>query len=122
MPLCPSVFVVDDDQSMRTSLSRLLRGHGFDATLFDSARALLQHGKFYTAICIVLDIDLGGKSGIDVRRRLAEQGVTAPVIYITGNDSPANRAAALGSGCIAYLIKPFTGKSLIESVERAGTS
>ncbi|PPQ21413.1 response regulator [Bradyrhizobium sp. AC87j1] len=107
---------------MRTSLSRLLRGHGFDATLFDSARALLQHGQFYTAICIVLDIDLGGKSGIDVRRRLAEQGVTAPVIYMTGNDSTANRAAALGSGCIAYLIKPFTGKSLIESVERAGTS
>ncbi len=51
-----------------------------------------------------------------------EQGVAAPVIYITGNDSPANRAAALGSGCIAYLIKPFTGESLIESVERAGIS
>ncbi|WP_349627003.1 response regulator [Bradyrhizobium sp. Y36] len=103
-------------------MNRLLRGYGFNATLFDSAGALLQHGKFDTAICIVLDIDLGGQSGIDVRRSLAEQGVTAPVIYITGNDSPANRAAALGSGCIAYLTKPFAAKSLIESVARAGIS
>lgn len=103
-------------------MNRLLRGHGFDATLFDSAGALLDYGKFDDAICIVLDINLGGKSGIEVRRRLAEQGVTAPVIYITGNDTIANRAAAIASGCIAYLIKPFTAKSLIESVERAGIS
>lgn len=101
-------------------MNRLLRGHGFDATLFDSAGALLEYGRFDNAICIVLDINLGGTSGIDVRRKLAEQGVTAPVIYITGNDSPANRAAALASGCIAYLIKPFMAQSLIESVERAG--
>ncbi|WP_333909145.1 MULTISPECIES: response regulator transcription factor [Bradyrhizobium] len=122
LPLCRSVFVVDDDPSMRASLNRLLRGHGFDAALFESAGALLQHDKFHTAICIVLDIDLGGKSGIDVRRSLTEQGVTAPVIYITGNDSPANRAAALGSGCLAYLTKPFTAESLIGSIERAGIS
>ncbi|WP_338307421.1 response regulator transcription factor [Bradyrhizobium sp. TM233] len=122
MPLCRSVFVVDDDASMRTSLTRLLRGHGFDATLFESAGALLEHDKFHTAICIVLDIGLGGKSGIDVRRSLTEQGVTAPVIYITGNDSPANRAAALGSGCLAYLTKPSTAESLIGSIERAGIS
>ncbi|MBR0990024.1 response regulator [Bradyrhizobium japonicum] len=122
MPLRRSVFVLDDDASMRTSMNRLLRGYGFKATLFESAGALLQHGKFDTAICIVLDIDLGGQSGIDVRRRLAEQGVTAPVIFITGNDSPANRAAALESGCIAYLTKPFTAASLIGFVERARTS
>jgi FixJ family two-component response regulator len=120
LPLRESVFVVDDDSSIRTSMKRLLRGHGFEATLFDSASAVLGHGSFDKARCIVLDINLGGESGIDVRRSLAELGVTAPVIYITGNDSPANRAAALASGCIAYLIKPFTAQSLIESVERAG--
>jgi FixJ family two-component response regulator len=103
-------------------MNRLLRGYGFDVTLFESAGALLRYGKFDTAICIVLDIDLGERSGIDARRSLAEQGVTAPVIYITGNDSPANRAAALGSGCIAYLTKPFTAQSLIGSVERARIS
>lgn len=122
MPLRRSVFVVDDDWSIRTSMNRLLRGYGFDATLFESVGDLLRHGNFDTAICIVLDIDLDGISGIDVRRILTEQGVTAPVIYITGNDSPANRAAALGSGCLAYLPKPFTAESLIGSIERAGMS
>ncbi|WP_441260315.1 response regulator transcription factor [Bradyrhizobium sp. 521_C7_N1_3] len=117
-----SVFIVDDDPSVRTSLNRLLREHGFAATLFDSAGALLHHGSFDKAICIVLDIDLNGRSGIDLRRQLAEEGVTAPVIYITGNDSSANRAAAVASGCIAYLVKPFTAQSLIESVARASAA
>ncbi|MBH5397773.1 response regulator [Bradyrhizobium sp. CNPSo 4010] len=119
MHLRESVFVVDDDPSMRTSMDRLLRGHGFATTLFDTGNALLDHGGFQTAICIILDIDLGTKSGIEVRRNLAEKGIAAPVIYVTGNDSPTNRAAAIASGCIAYLIKPFAAQSLIESVQRA---
>ncbi|MDA9524070.1 response regulator receiver protein [Bradyrhizobium sp. CCBAU 11434] len=122
MPSRDTVFVVDDDPSMRTSLNRLLRAHGFVAALFDSANALLDQGKFDEAICIVLDINLGGKSGIDLRLRLAGQGVVAPVIYITGNDSAANRAAAMASGCVAYLTKPFSAQSLIASVERASAA
>ncbi|WP_347338592.1 response regulator [Bradyrhizobium guangzhouense] len=107
---------------MRTSLSRLLRAHGFVATLFDSANALLDQGKFEEAICIVLDINLDGKSGIELRLRLAGQGVVAPIIYITGNDSAANRAAAIASGCVAYLTKPFSAQSLIASVVRASAA
>ena len=68
-----SVFVVDDDPSIRTSVNRLLREHGFAATLFDSAGALLDHGSFDKAICIVLDINLNGRSGIDLRRQLARR-------------------------------------------------
>ena len=119
LPTRRSVFVVDDDPSMRASLKRLLRECGFDATVFESANALLDHGDFSRAVCIVLDINLDGQSGIDLRRRLASEGVTAPVIYITGNDSHANRSAAIESGCLAYLAKPFAAQMLIESVERA---
>lgn len=122
MPSRDTVFVVDDDPSMRTSLGRLLRAHGFVATLFDSANALLDRGKFDDAICIVLDINLDGKSGIDLRRRLAGQGVVAPIIYITGNDSAANHTAAIASGCVAYLTKPFSAQSLIASVVRASAA
>ena len=122
MPTRESVFVVDDDPSMRASLNRLLRVHGFAVALFESAEALLDHDAFEKAICIVLDINLDGKSGVDLRRRLAEEGVTAPVIYITGNDSAVNRAAAVASGCVAYLTKPFTAQSLIESVTRAAAA
>ncbi|MGY8706593.1 response regulator [Bradyrhizobium sp. 18BD] len=122
MPMRRSVFIVDDDPSVRNSMFRLLREHGFVATLFESASALLDHGGFEKAICIVLDINIDGKSGIDLRRRLSEKGVTAPVIYITGNDSTANRAAAVASGCVAYLTKPFSAQSLIESVTRAAAA
>ncbi|WP_246774954.1 response regulator [Bradyrhizobium diazoefficiens] len=104
---------------MRTSINRLLREHGFNATLFDSTKALLDYGDFDQAICIIIDIDLNGQCGIELRRRLAEEGVTVPVIYITGNDNRANRLAAIESGCIAYLTKPFTARSFIESIERA---
>lgn len=117
-----SVFVVDDDMSMRMSLKRLLREHGFPARLFGSAGEMQDLGDARDAICIIMDINLNGESGIDLRRKLAEEGVTAPVIYITGNDSPANRAAAIASGCVAYLIKPFTAQSLIESVARASAA
>ena len=113
------VLVVDDDPSMRTSMSRLLREHGFNAMLFDSASAFLSQADLNRAVCIVLDINLVDQSGIELRRQLSKEGVTVPVIYVTGNDSQANRSAALESGCVAYLTKPFAAKSFIESVERA---
>ena len=118
MPTRQSVFVVDDDPSMRMGMKRLLRQHGFNTTLFDSANALLSQGDFGKAFCVILDINLNGESGIALRLRLADKGVTLPVIYITGNDSEANRAAAIASGCIAYLTKPFAAQSLIEPIER----
>lgn len=119
MPARKYVLVVDDDPSMLTSMKRLLREHGFDTELFDSAKALLSHPDFSGAFCIVLDINLRDGSGIDLRRRLADEGVSLPVIYITGNDNPRTRSAAIESGCIAYLTKPFVAKSLIEPIERA---
>jgi FixJ family two-component response regulator len=119
LPERSSVFVVDDDASMRMSIKRLLREHGFDSALFDSTQALLEQDDFSTAICIIIDINLDGQSGIELRRSLANGGVTAPVIFITGNDSQAKRLAAIESGCVAYLNKPFTARSFIDAVERA---
>ena len=122
MPKRQSVFVVDDDLSILTSISRLLRAHGIVATPFNSAGALLDHGGMERAFCIVLDIDLDGSSGIDLRRSLTERGVTAPVSYMTGNDSPATRTAAIASGCVAYLTKPFSAEALIDPVTRAAAA
>ena len=119
MPSRRSVFVVDDDPSMRTGIRRLLRVHGFHSTLFESANALLACGDFNNAFCLILDINLNGESGIELCGRLTVSGVSLPVIYITGNDSDATRSAAMASGCLAYLTKPFTAKALMEPVERA---
>jgi FixJ family two-component response regulator len=112
-----SIYVVDDDPSFRRSMKRLLREHGYGTTLFDSARALLQHQNFDQALCIVLDVDLAGHSGIDLRRQLAARGIAVPVIFVTGNNSDVCRSAAMTSGCAAYLNKPFKPGSLIASVE-----
>lgn len=113
------VFVVDDDPNMLRGMKRLLKEHGYDSLLFPSADAFQRHGHFEQAVCVVLDINLSDDSGIEVRHRLKAAGVSLPVIYITGKDNHATRMAAMESGCIAYLTKPFEAKSLIEPIERA---
>ena len=114
-----SILVVDDNSSMRMCMKRLLSKHGYNVALFDSGVALLSRGDFSDALCVIIDINLHDQSGIDLRRQLADKGVRLPVIFITGNDSDANRSAAIEAGCIAYLSKPFAARSLIEAVERA---
>ena len=116
------VFVVDDDPGMLRGVKRLLREHGYDSVLFASADAFQKHGDFERAICVVLDIHLNDDSGIEVRHRLKAAGISLPVIYITGKDNQATRMAAMESGCIAYLTKPFAAQSLIEPIARASAA
>jgi FixJ family two-component response regulator len=113
------VYVVDDDVSMLRGIQRLLKEHGYKAVPFRSANAFQEHDDFQKAICVVLDIDLDDGSGIEVHQRLRSTGVELPVIYMTGKDSSATRNAAIESGCLAYLTKPFAARSLIEPIERA---
>jgi len=119
LPHHKAVFVVDDDPSMLKGMRRLLKQHGYDTIPFETAKALRDHGDFDQAFCIVLDVNLGDGSGIDLRHHLVDSGIELPVIYITGNDSHATRMAAMASGCLAYLTKPFTARSLIEPIEKA---
>jgi FixJ family two-component response regulator len=119
LPHHKAVFVVDDDPSMLKGMRRLLKQHGYDTIPFETAKALRDYGDFDQAFCIVLDVNLSDGSGIDLRHHLADSGIELPVIYITGNDSHATRMAAMASGCLAYLTKPFTARSLIEPIERA---
>jgi len=113
------VFVVDDDPGTLKGVKRLLREYGYDTVLFPSAESLQNYDDFEKALCVILDINLNDESGIELRHRLKAAGISVPVIYITANDNPATRMAALESGCIAYLTKPFSAKSLIETIEKA---
>src|ERR1700688_2827583 len=101
------VFVVDDDPGTLRGVKRLLREYGYESVLFPSAEALQNHDDFEEAFCVILDINLNDESGIDLRHRIKAAGISVPVIYITANDNPAVRMAALESGCLAYLTKPF---------------
>ena len=113
------VLVVDDDPGMLKGIQRLLRQFAYDALLFPSAEAFKNHTDFEQAVCVILDINLNDGSGIELRHGLKAAGVSVPVIYITGNETPAVRKAALASGCIAFLTKPFSAQSLIEPLKKA---
>ena len=107
---------------MLVSEKRLLRANGYDSLLFSSAEAFSNQSDFDSALCVVLDINLGDGSGIKLRHRLKAAGNSVPVIYMTGNDTPAVREAALQSGCLTYLTKPFSARSLIEPLEGASAA
>ena len=112
-------MVVEDDPSILKSLERLLRQLGYASLLFPSAAAFAEHRDFDSALCVLLDVDLGDGSGIELRHRLKAANIPVPIIYITGNDNSATRKAALQSGCLAYLTKPFSAAALAENLGRA---
>ena len=116
---CRQVIVVDDDPGMLRALQRLLRQYDYEPILFSSAEELEQHADINKALCMVLDINLNRRSGIDLRHQLKANGVAVPVIFITGNETPSVREAALRSGCVAFLTKPFSAHELIESIKQA---
>ena len=120
MPNPNVVFVVDDDPGMLMSVKRLLRTNGYDTVLFSSAKAFKNQVDFEDACCVVLDINLEDGSGIELRYGLKTAGNSVPVIYMTASNNPAVRKAALASGCIAFLTKPFSVHELIEPLKRAG--
>ena len=105
---------------MLMSVKRLLRTNGYDTVLFSSAKAFKNQVGFEDACCVVLDINLKDGSGIELRYGLKAAGNSVPVIYITGNDNRAVRKAALDSGCIAFLTKPFSVQDLMEPLKSVG--
>ena len=116
------VLVVDDDLGMLRSIKRLLRQHDYEPILFSSAQAFKNQSAIDKAACVILDIDLPDGSGIELRQNLKAAGIVVPVIFITGNENPAVRKAAVGSGCIAFLTKPFSTNELIEPLKRASAA
>jgi len=115
----PTIVVVDDNPGFLESVVRLLSVHGYATRTFGSAEALLDSDATGTATCMLLDIHLGGISGIELRRRLAAAGSRCPVIFMTAIDADATRKEAMAAGCIAYLKKPLAPQLLLDAIARA---
>ena len=113
------VAIVDDDESMCRSMSRLLEQAGFHPISFSSAEEYLADPVRMQFACLVVDIQLGGMSGIELHRNLMSQGVRTPVIYVTAYDDPIARADALDSGCAGFFRKTDPGADIIASIRRA---
>jgi FixJ family two-component response regulator len=111
------VGVVDNDPGMLKALERLLTANGFVAEPYVSAEAFLDSATEDELSCLVLDIHLGGMSGIQLRRQLSASGWKLPVIFVTAFDCPSTQREALGAGCVAYLLKPFPASSLIDAIQ-----
>ena len=103
---------------MLKGVQRLLRRLEYEPFMFSSAEAFKKHADFEKAVCVILDVNLNDGSGIELRHRLKAHGHSVPVIYMTASDNPAVRRAALDSGCIAFLTKPFSTHSLIEPLKK----
>jgi FixJ family two-component response regulator len=113
------VGVVENDPGMLKALERLLTAHGFVVKPYVSAEAFLAGAIKSEMTCLVLDIDLGGMSGIELRRQLAASGCMPPVIFVTAFDIPATRQEAMDAGCVAYLLKPFPSSLLVAAIDKA---
>jgi FixJ family two-component response regulator len=113
------IAIVDDDDLQCRSLGRLVRRAGFRALAFQSAEDFLAAPERASCKCLLLDVHLGGMSGVALRRRLLAQGDRTPVIYITGRDDPAGRSEALSIGCAGFFLKTDASSAIIEALHRA---
>ena len=109
----PTVVLVEDDAASRTALARVLRAAGFDTTTFESAEAFLAALPRIAPICCVLDIQLGGMSGLDLQRTLRDEGSKVPVIIMTSFDEPRLRTQAFRDGCLEFLSKEADAGQLL---------
>jgi FixJ family two-component response regulator len=113
------VAVVDDDPSMLNAAESLLDAQGFATMVFASAEEFLDRGAATQVDCLLLDIHLGGVSGIELRRRLKDSGSMLPVIFMTALDDEAMRERAIKAGCVAFLRKPFQARQLVDAIKKA---
>jgi FixJ family two-component response regulator len=113
-----SIVIVDDDEDMRRALARLLTAAGLRTATFESAEALPEAGVAADAHCLILDVQLPGRSGLDLREELHARGVDRPVIFITAFDDVESRVRAHRAGAVAYFSKPFPGSSLLLALAR----
>ena len=113
------VAVVDDDESLGRSLSRLLRTSGFQTIAYPSGEAFLGDHKRPRFDCLVLDFQMEGMTGIELSRRLAAVNDTTPVVFITAQDDPAAQAEAEATGCAGYFRKADPGSVILAAIRSA---
>src|SRR5215470_17545632 len=115
----PFVCVVDDDSSMRDSLSNLIRSTGLNVQTFASAQEFLRTPRPDAPSCLVLDVQLPGLSGLELQQELAHMHVRLPIIFITGHGDIPMTVRAMKAGASEFLTKPFRDKDLLNAIEQA---
>lgn len=117
----PVIYIVDDDESVRRGMKRLIRSTGMEVRVFASAQEFLDFNPRKENACIVVDIKLQGMSGLELHDELQARGYDLPVIFITGFDSPETRHMAKNAGAAGYFRKPIDDQALLDSIKWALT-
>jgi FixJ family two-component response regulator len=115
----PTVFVIDDDDLVRTSVQGLLKSAGLRSEAFETAEKFLRTKRPDSPSCLVLDVSLPGISGLDFQRELADSGVQIPIIFITGHGDIPMSVKAMKSGAVEFLTKPFQDADLLDAIRQA---
>ena len=116
-----TVFIIDDDASVRESIKDLVESVGLSAASFASAHAFLASERREGPSCLVLDVRLPGISGLDLQLELRKVGIKIPVIFITGHADVPMTVKAMKSGAVEFLTKPFRDQDLLDVIHRALT-
>jgi FixJ family two-component response regulator len=116
------ISIVDDDESVRQGLSRLLTSVGFSVNAFASAKEYLSSDQLESADCLILDIRMSGMSGIELQRQLVANQSEVPVIFITAHEEETERVQALEGDATTVLIKPFSEEALLSAISKALTA
>jgi len=116
------VAIVDDDLDLREALGQMLEMSGYDVELYASGEAFLSAAATSEAVCLVLDVQLGDITGVELSRQLAANGFEFPTVFISGSTQAAFQRAAMDLGCVAYLRKPFLTQQLIDAIVAASGS
>ena len=112
-----TVLVVDDDSTLRESVGRLLRSLGLETQLFASIADFVNSDPPDGPACLVLDVRLPGKSGLDLQRELAAANRELPIIFITGHGDIPMTVQAMKGGAIEFLTKPFRDQELLDAIQ-----
>ena len=115
----PLIAIVDDEESVRRAIKRLIISAGLDVVAFCAGREFLDALPWRRPDCVVLDLHMPGMSGFDVQSQLAQDGQKIPLVVITGHDTADSKARVLAAGAAAYLRKPVQGTLLLEAIMNA---
>jgi FixJ family two-component response regulator len=114
-----TVFVIDDDASIRAAIQGLLKSVGLRSETFGTGHEFLRSKRPDTPSCLILDVRLPGMNGLDFQRQLADAGIHIPVIFITGHGDIPMTVKAMKSGAVEFLTKPFRDQDLLDAIHHA---
>jgi FixJ family two-component response regulator len=115
----PLVFIIDDDEGVRSAMQRLLKSVGLRSEAITSAQEFLQRRPYDGPSCIILDVRLPGMSGLELQRKLIEADVRIPIIFITAHGDIPMTVRAMKSGAVEFLTKPFRDQDLLDAIDQA---